>query len=452
VIAGNKSGVGKTTLTLALVAALVRRGLKVQTYKVGPDFLDPTYLAIASGRPCYNLDGWMSGRDYVKTLFARTAGDADVAVIEGVMGLFDGADHASVEGSTAEIAQWLNAPVLLIVNAHGMSRSLAALVKGYAGFEKDIRIAGVIANQCGSAKHGTLLESALEASACPPLVGAVPRGAVPELKSRHLGLVTADTMSLSPEVLDSLASVFERHAHVGRILQMAGQSPSLTAALPEAETKPARIRLGIARDRAFHFYYQDLFDELIHRGCSLEFFSPLDDTRLPEGLHGLYLGGGYPEAWAGELSANEHMINYVQAFAQTGRPVYAECGGLIYLSQGIETLDGKTHKMSGILPAAARMLERRQALGYVEATLEHDSLWGMKGMRVRGHEFHYSALTSNPAGKDGWRTVYTLRKTRTKEPSQEGFQHGSVLASYVHLHLACRPQSLDRFVALCKND
>jgi cobyrinic acid a,c-diamide synthase len=253
-------------------------------------------------------------------------------------------------------------------------------------------------------------------------------------------------------MLDFLADTFEQYADVERIMQIAGQVAPLSIVLPDRETKPIDIRLGIARDRAFHFYYQDLFDELIHLGCSLEFFSPVKDTRLPEDLHGLYLGGGYPEICAPELAANEQLQNEVRVFAQSGRPIYAECGGLIYLSRGIETLDGRTHQMVGLLPALSRMLERRQALGYVEAKLRDDSLWGIKGTSLRGHEFHYSSLTSDPAGTDGWKSVYTLRKACTGASRHEGFQYGHVLASYVHLHLACRPQALDRFVALCKNN
>ena len=226
VIAGTHSGVGKTSVTLALVTALRKKGLKVQTFKVGPDFLDPSYLRQASGRPCYNLDGWMSSRAYVEELFQRTTRDADVAVIEGVMGLFDGADPKSSEGSTAEIARWLQAPVFLIVNAHGQARSLAPLVKGFSQFESGVRIEGVIANQCGSDRHRDWLKVSLESSGLPPLLGAIPRGGLPTLPSRHLGLVTADAHNLSPSVLDHLASVFEQQVSVEALIQKARRSPA----------------------------------------------------------------------------------------------------------------------------------------------------------------------------------------------------------------------------------
>ncbi len=450
VIAGTHSGVGKTSITLALVAALRRRGSRVQTFKVGPDFLDPSYLTIASGRPCYNLDGWMMGRRYVESLFARATADADIAVIEGVMGLFDGAAPDSLEGSTAEIAAWLKAPVILVTDVYGMARSLAAAVKGYATFDRRVKVGGVIANLCGSKRHGMLLGQALRASSLPPLVAAVPRGALPELPSRHLGLVTADSRNLSPQSLDSLADALERQASLSQIVALARTAPPLRAGAPARKERPKRVRLGVAHDGAFHFYYRDFFDELENGGCELVRFSPISDARLPEGLDALYFGGGYPEEMATELSANEAMRAAVKAFADSGNTVYAECGGFMYLCRKLERADGSSHPMVGLLPAATRMFERFQSLAYVEVSLKEDSLWGRKGSTVRGHEFHYSRLLSNPAGLDGWRSVYTMNKRRADAPEEEGFQRGRVLASYAHLHLASRPAALDYFIKTCE--
>ncbi len=304
VIGGTESGAGKTSLTLALVAALRRRGTRVQTFKVGPDFLDPSYLAIASGRPCYNLDGWMMGRDYVERLVARATADADIAVIEGVMGLFDGADPDSLEGSTAEIASWLKAPVILVADVYGMARSLAAVVKGFATFERKVRVAGVIANHCGSVRHGIMLAEALQASRLPPMVAAVPRGALPELPSRHLGLVTADSRNLPPETLEALADAFEHYSALSEIVNMARSAPFLYVEAPERKRIAERVRLGVAHDTAFHFYYRDLLDDLEDSGCSIVRFSPVADRNLPDGLDAIYIGGGYPEEVAAELSAN----------------------------------------------------------------------------------------------------------------------------------------------------
>ena len=265
VVAGTESGVGKTSLTLGLVMLLRRRGLQVQTFKVGPDYLDPTYLTLASGRPCYNLDGWMTSESYVRELFCRACRDADIAVVEGVMGLYDGAGEASIEGSTAQIASWLTAPILLVANVQGMARSLAALVHGFATFEPGIHVAGVIANHCGSAQHGEMLSNSLRAASLPPLVGAVPHGALPELPSRHLGLVTADADRLPMATLEKLADAVQPGFELDLILQLARQ----TAPLADESTGPAqpiagkdsRPRLGIARDEAFHFYYPDNLED-----------------------------------------------------------------------------------------------------------------------------------------------------------------------------------------------
>ncbi len=449
VIGGTESGAGKTSLTLALVAALRRRGSRVQTFKVGPDFLDPSYLSIASGRPCYNLDGWMMGRDYVEKLVARTTADADIAVIEGVMGLFDGASHDSLEGSTAEIAAWLRAPVILVADVYGMARSLAAVVKGFATFERKVRVAGVVANHCGSVRHGIMLAEALQASHLPPMVAAIPRGALPALPERHLGLVTADSRNLPPQALDALADAFEHYSTLGEIVNMARSAPFLYVEAPERKGLRGRARLGVALDAAFHFYYRDVLDELEDGGCSLVFFSPVADRAVPEGLDALYLGGGYPEETAAELAANDPMLASVRDFAASGRPVYAECGGLMYLCREMETVDGRRHLMAGILPAATRMHRGLQALSYVDVTLKEDSLWGLAGESLRGHEFHHSTLTANPAGVDGWRCVYTMSKPRTDVPAEEGFCKGNILASYAHLHLASRPKSLARFIDAC---
>ena len=321
VIAGTSSGVGKTSLTLGITAALRRRGLKVQTFKVGPDFLDPTWLSLASGRPCINLDGWMCGPDYVQEQFAKVSADADIAIVEGVMGLFDGADPASAQGSTAEIARWLDAPVLLVVNAHGMARSLAALVKGYAEFDPELHLAGVIANRCGSARHADWLGDALAAVGLPPLAGAVMRDSLPSLPSRHLGLVTADRQNLSVEALNNLADAVERQLDMPRILGLAEKvtsAPTITVSSASViEARP--VRIGLAFDEAFHFYYPDNLQALEEAGATLVRFSPMRDNTLPDDLDALFLGGGYPEEHAVTLEANHAMRQAVADFAAAGQ-------------------------------------------------------------------------------------------------------------------------------------
>jgi cobyrinic acid a,c-diamide synthase len=458
VIAGTHSGSGKTSLALAMTRALTRRGFAVQTYKVGPDFLDPTYLALASGRPCYNLDGWMAGEAHVRRLFARTAADADVALVEGAMGLFDGADAAGDAGSTAEIARWLGAPILLVANVHGMGRSIAALVKGFTTFETDLRFAGVVANHCGSERHAAWLADSLRAASLPPLLAAIPRGAFPELASRHLGLVTADEQHLSEAVLEALADCLERNLSLEALFpDLSAQAISIPlspAAFPAFGVKEigagtSRLRIGVARDAAFHFYYQDLFDALVAAGCEPVFFSPLSDRRLPERISGLYFGGGYPEAHAAALAANGELLAAIRDYAASGQPLYAECGGLMYLSRGLLTEEGRFHSFLGILPSRTRMLTAKKALGYVEVALTADSLWGRCGDVFRGHEFHYSELIDDPAADPAWRTVYALGRRRSTAVAAEGFQKGAILASYTHLHYASQPAAVAHFIHRC---
>jgi cobyrinic acid a,c-diamide synthase len=438
-------------VTLGLVAALRKRGLRVQTFKVGPDYLDPTYLSVASGRLCYNLDGWMTNKDYVRRLFADKAASADVSVIEGVMGLFDGSDPVSPEGSTAEIAAWLDCPVLLVVNAHGLSRSIAALVKGYCELDSHIRVAGVVANHCGSERQSAWLAESLDAVQLPPLVGTFTRGAFPQLVSRHLGLVTADSRNVPHSLLLEIAAVMERCGNLEKILMIARSAPDIEIEASNSggpmNGKP--IRLGVARDAAFHFYYPDNLEALETAGCELVYFSPLEDRCLPEGIDGLYIGGGYPEEHAEALAVNREMLDSVRRFAQSQRPVYAECGGLMYLAGGIESRDGKRLELVGLLPAWTRMLDRRKSLGYVEVTFTRDSLFAARGQRLRGHEFHYSELVGDPTSEADWNCVYLVKHRRSDQAIHEGFQSGRTLVSYVHAHFGSRPEAVERFVSVC---
>lgn len=458
-IAGTGSGVGKTSLTLGLVRALSRRGRRVQTFKVGPDFLDPTHLALASGRPCYNLDGWMTGQPYVQHLFHRTTQDADVAIIEGVMGLFDGASPSSREGSTAEIALWLKAPVVLVVNAHGVGRSVAAMVKGYAEFDSAIQLAGVIANHTGGDRHKGWIEESLRSAGLAPLVGAVPRDALPTLASRHLGLVTADSTTVSVAMLDQLADACERFIQIDPLLRLA-ESRAVKASEAEISEPhvpsrpPARpVRIGVARDEAFHFYYPDNLDLLRQCGAEIVEFSPLHDSRLPDRLDGLYLGGGYPELHAAELSRNRPMLDAVRGLAASGRCIYAECGGLMYLAWALTDLDGNRLPLAGVVPVETAMLKKRKALGYVEVTPTDGSLWtsgtGGNAAALRGHEFHYSTVTVDDSASEGWRPAYSVRRRRSEAAETEGYCKGSVVASYVHLHFASCPEAAGRFVNRC---
>jgi cobyrinic acid a,c-diamide synthase len=483
-IAGVSSGVGKTSLTLGIVRAAARRGLRVQTFKVGPDFLDPTYLALASGRPCYNLDGWMTGRDYVRQLFARAAANADLAVIEGVMGLFDGASPTDLAGSSAEVAIWLDVPVLLVANAHGQARSLAATVKGFAEFEPALRLAGVIANQSGSQRHRRWLSESLAAAHLPPLIGAVPRGALPTLASRHLGLTSADGHTLPQEMIDQLADACEKHLAMDAILGAMLPRPFAEACSPKprgtmapgAHTSlvgncaapRAAACIAVARDEAFHFYYPDNLEILRDLGAEIVEFSPLRDRGLPPGVGGVYLGGGYPEVHAARLAANEPMLADIRRHVAESKALYAECGGLMYLGRTLTDLDGRRHSMAGVLPIDTLMLGKLKSLGYVEAAPAGGSIWDgpaaeavtaeavtadipARGGQVvlRGHEFHYSEIISDSAASELWRPAYVTRR-RDGRQSSEGYCKGRVLASYIHVHFGSCPPAAGRFVELCR--
>jgi len=458
IIAAASSGSGKTSVAIGLAAALHARGLRVQPFKVGPDFLDPTWLSLAARRPCYNLDPWMTSGEYVNGLFATASADADIAVIEGVMGLYDGADPSSIDGSTAEIARLLDLPLLFVVNARGMSRSIAPLVKGFDGFEEGVRIGGVVANHCGSDRHASLLDEALRSSGAPPLVGHIKTGALPVLPARHLGVRAATEDHETTRTIEALGEAIARSIDLDRLIAIgSSRSNPVEFATPEAppspperrsaaatDPEPVAIRIGVAHDEAFYFYYRDNLKLLEEQGAELHFFSPVRDTALPADLDALYLGGGYPEDRANELARNGAMRESIVTFAQKQKPIYAECGGLIYLSRSLETLDGSTHDFVALLPASARMRPRRKLLGYTTATTMHDSLLGPAGTPVRGHEFHYSEIDIDADA--AWPSAYRITDRRTGEIRNEGYCDGTVFASYVHVHFASNPSVARSFV------
>jgi cobyrinic acid a,c-diamide synthase len=454
VIAGVASGVGKTTTTVGLCRALRARGLQVAVFKCGPDYLDPTYHARAAGRLSHNLDGWLMGQTVVRETFARAAAGADIALIEGVMGLFDGAAASGPDaeaGSTAEIAKWLQAPVVLVADAGGMARSFAALVAGFAGFDRDLPLCGVLANQVGSRGHLELLRKAL-GPALPPLLGGLPKGAAPAFPHRHLGLHAADAETVPDALFDEWGEAVAAWCNLDALLAVARQaaapaqesSPTSTAARTPTHTHAPRCRIGLARDQAFHFYYEDNLRRLEALGAALVPFSPLHDARLPEGLDGLYLGGGYPELFAAGLAGNVKMRAAIADFAHTGRPVHGECGGLMYLCQAIRTRDGARHPMLGLLPGEAVMGDRLAALGYAEVELTAPCILGAPGLRFRGHQFRYSQLV-----EPGTSTAYRVRQRRGGEAFAEGFCAGNVLGSYVHAHWASNPLVAAAFVESC---
>lgn len=448
VIAGTHSGVGKTTVATALMLALRQRGHRVQGFKAGPDFIDSTFHQAATGRPGHNLDGWMLSREANLALFEHAMKGAEVAVVEGVMGLFDGHGPTSPVGSTAELARWLDAPVVLIVDGSAMAGSVAALVRGFEEFDPALRIGGVIFNRVAGAGHAAMLGEALAAHCRARALGALPRDPAVELPERHLGLKLASE-TLSGQRLDALAAWVERNVDLDRLLQIGAGTNSVSPAHDDAGAPlrlPTRTRIGIARDRAFCFYYEDNLDLLRSLGAELVEFSPIEDAHLPRGLGGIYLGGGYPELHGAALSANATLRTELAAFARSSAPVYAECGGLMYLCSGIVDAEGSAHPMVGVFPAWARMQPRLAALGYVEVEVDHDAAWLPAGARARGHEFRYSVLDAMPPHID---RVYRIA-SRGTAPC-EGYRAGATLASYVHLHFRSCPSLASAFVAACAN-
>ncbi|HEU4685698.1 MAG TPA: cobyrinate a,c-diamide synthase [Nitrospira sp.] len=437
VIAGTHSGVGKTTVSLALMAALTQRGRSVQAFKVGPDFIDPTHHRAVTGRPSRNLDGWMLGADINRHIFARAATGADLSIIEGMMGLYDGSSAVTETGSTAELAKQIDAPVLLVIDAAAMARSAAVMARGYATFDRALRVAGVLFNRVGSEGHYRLLKDAVEAETDLTVVGYLKGEASVTLPDRHLGLVTA-LEKASAEVYDRLAAVVRETLDLDRVEALAGSAGPLPR-IPEtgasAGAVERRVRIGLAHDPAFCFYYPDNLELLQAAGAELVPFSPIADRSLPK-VDMLYLGGGYPELYGERLAANIVMRDAVRDFVQRGGMIYAECGGLMYLTRAIRDFEGRSHEMVGIFPAEAVMQKSSPTLGYRTVHCSRPCLLGEAGLHARGHEFHYSKLV--PTGPLEYACALTDAQGRPQ--GCDGLIADRVIALYSHVHFASRPQ------------
>ncbi len=464
-IAAPQSGSGKTTVSLAIMAALVRRGLNVAPFKCGPDFIDPGYHRIATGRPSINLDGWMCGEEFVRQTFLTSMTEQTghkIAVIEGVMGLFDGIGASSRNGSSAQIAAITGAPVVLVVNARGMAASGAALVKGFAGFDPQVRLAGVIFNNVGSRHHAALLKEALD-NHCPDVIcfGCILRDESLVIPSRHLGLVTAEDNPLSDDFIGKLADMAESCLDLDLLSQLGFDSlrlRSAQAAQPADSIKVLSdnrllsgveaVRIAVARDAAFCFMYEDNLRLLREAGAELAFFSPIGDSSLPAGIHGIYLPGGYPELYSGQLAENGGMKESIRSAVAADLPVYAECGGFVYLTEGIQAFEDRpSADFVGVFPVRCRMLPRRKALGYRQVELTDNVVIGAAGGGARGHEFHYSESGVMP--KEIERCYRVSRQGAAL--GSEGFRIRNCLASYIHLHFGSNPEIAGTFVAACKD-
>lgn len=435
VVAGTHSGVGKTTVATALMAALAARGRRVAPAKVGPDFIDPSYHAIATGRPGRNLDAWMCGPDAVGPLAARAGRDADVMVVEGVMGLFDGAADGTVS-STADVAALLGAPVVLVVDASSMSQSVAALVGGYARHDDRIDVAGVVLNRVGSPTHDDMLRRALEPLGI-PVLASLRRDDDLTWRDRHLGLIpAAEHPEAVARSIERLAGTFSAGADLDGFERVAREAPPMVVAEPPAPEPAAPARLAVAGGPAFSFSYPDNLEALSAAGAELVPFDPCVDAALPDGCTGLVAGGGFPEVFGAELAANTPLLADVRRAIGEGIVVWAECGGLLWLAR---RLDG--HAMAGVVDAEARMTDRL-VLGYRTAEIEVASPLGPAGTAVRGHEFHYS--TTDPPGD-------AISSDGRTGRARGGYAHPGLLASYLHVHLGARPDLANHFVGRCAN-
>ena len=513
VIAGTQSGSGKTTLVTGLLAALRARGLRVQSYKVGPDYIDPGFHALASGRPAHNLDTWLVPAAKLPALFLAEAGDADIAVIEGVMGLYDGGRKGV--SSTAEIAKLLGAPVLLTIDCKSMGASAAAIALGFKSYDPDVNIAGVLLNRLGSATHEDMIRTAMEAISM-PVLGAIHRDDALHLPERHLGL-TPTTEVEAAETVRKMGEAVGGQVEVEKIVALAktahpltdvassgapfpegggpegrGESPArkiglqdvsfrgceqesdvvprartgdeirhadCSAAASDSPLAPPRLsplweggrrtpplRIAVAQDAAFSFYYESSLSVLASLGATLVPFSPLKDATIPEHISGLLFGGGFPEMFAADLAANKTMRRSILAAADAGLPIYAECGGYMYLLESLVDFDGVSHPMCGVFQGSAAMTKKLQMVGYVTAKMQHDTILGPAGTELRGHEFHFSQELEReePA------RPYTFTKLRNGATYGAGQQRQNALGSYLHIHFAGCPEAAKHFVEACR--
>ncbi len=502
VIAGERSGVGKTTVTLALLAALRRRGLQMQSFKVGPDYIDPMFHQAVTGRPCRNLDPILTSPHYVQDCFHTHTQTVDYALIEGVMGLFDGVEMpdrcqkskvksqkskssamAAAYASTAHIAQWLNLPVLLVLDCRHLSGSIAAIVYGYQHFDPNVRIAGVVLNRVGSDRHRQLLTQALDhlqdrQGHAPPVLGVIHRQAALTIPARHLGLVPTAELDDLPQFLDRLADLADHCFDWDTLLPLFKvescpgnqpdphpenqEIPPLFSIPPSPVTYPVArsVAIAVAYDQAFSFYYADNVDLLWQLGADLCFWSPLQDTALPANVQGLYFGGGFPELFAQGLAHNQSVRQAVRAAIAAGMPTYAECGGLMYLAERLIDFEQRVWEMVGVLPCTVAMGDHL-VLGYRQATALPKTALIAAGETVWGHEFHRSSIIQEEGmGARGTNTgaeplaiAYPLWQTQSlnphAKPQQEGWYGDRLLATYLHIHWGQYPHLAQRFVQQC---
>lgn len=446
VIAAARSGEGKTSLVLGLAKALADRGMSVAVAKVGPDYLDAGWHSRVASLPARNLDVWTMGEQGVKAAFAKTVSGADIVLVEGVMGLFDGHRAGVAPTSTADVAKLLRAPVVLVVDASRAGATLAATAHGLATYDPDVDVVGAVLNRFSASRDRTAVRDAFGRVGM-PVLGWLPSDQEASLDSRHLGLVqSGEDLERAECSIEALGRLVAQHVDLDGLLQLARTEGSLPNVVgvgrPSKSVKEVRPRIAIARDEAFSFYYTDSLEALHDLGADLVDFSPLSDGAVPD-VDGVYLGGGYPELHARALAENASMLASMHAVATAGMPVYAECGGMLYLLESLRGEDGVEHRLTGVLPARAEMGTRLQRVGYVEAELATESVLGTQGTVVRAHEFRYSSCEPPSGAAPAWFV----------EGEPRGFVSGparNVVASYLHLNFVGCPDVAAAFVSACR--
>jgi len=450
-IAGTKSGVGKTTISMGLMAAISRK-ISVQPYKVGPDYIDSAFHSYITGNICRNLDSYLLDKEMIRFLFSRSCVNGDISIVEGVMGLFDGAEVGSDIGTSSSIAKILNIPVILVVDGSKVASSLAATVKGFELFDKELKISGVIINNVGSEKHYELLKSAIELYTGVEPCGYLIKNSLVSLPERHLGLVPSWEQTDLDNTLEHLADSVLETVNVNRILEISNTESEIELTIPEvisynSEWKEPPVRIAIAKDRAFNFYYQDSL-ELLSTYFNVEWvpFSPISDEKLPVDIDGLYIGGGFPEVFAQELSINKNIKNDIINILSNGLPYLTECGGLMYLCEYLVDLDGQKFNMVGWLKGFSEMTKRLQRFGYGKLTLKDDCILGVKGESINIHEFHRSRSVVNH------KALYRVEKTRNNQIIKDwdcGYVKKSGISGYAHFHFGSNINFAKNFVIKC---
>ena len=448
IIAGTQSGVGKTTISTGIMRALVLRGCDVQPFKVGPDYIDPAFHSFVTGNKSRNLDSWMIDEEILRELFIKNSCSRKIAVVEGVMGLYDGFGTEKDMGSTAHVSKILNIPVILVINGRGMSSSAAAEVLGFKMYDTKVEIKGVIVNNVSGEKHYEIIKKVVERDTGIKCLGYLKKNSNIKLESRHLGLVPSVEVEDLERRLDELASMVEETIDIDGILKLAYGTAPLNIEVKSNTYVEKSVNIGVALDKAFNFYYEDNLDLLKELGGNLVYFSPLKDKELPPNIHGLYLGGGFPEVFAKELEENREMRRIIKEQSLKGMPIYAECGGLMYLTNSIINFEGKKFEMVGVFDGEATMTKRLHRFGYVHVNINKPCVISQGSDLVKAHEFHRSKLNHMDEGDCGYR-VEKIRENKLQNSWQCGFIKNNTLGAYAHIHFYSNKNLATNFIKNC---